>query len=83
MNSLEEFQKKHGRVSGQYASQRFILDDPDARAIFIKIADEAKKKYISDTIAAQYLVLHHKEFKHLSYNTVRRYFRDYRDGLLK
>ena len=83
MDSLEEFQNKHGRNTGQFASQRYILDNCEARSIFIEIADEAKEKFISDTIAAQYLVLHFEHFKHLSYNTVRRYFRDYRDGLLK
>ena len=83
MDSLEEFQKKQGRTTGQFASQRFILDDPNAKSIFLDVAKEAQKKYISDTIAAQYLVLNFYEFSHLNYNTVRRYFRDYRDGLIK
>ena len=64
-------------------NQRFILDNPEAKAIFLKVAKEAEQEYLSDTIAAQYLVDHYKQFEHLNYNTVRRYFKDYRDGRIK
>jgi hypothetical protein len=47
------------------------------------VAKEAESEYISDTLAAQYLVDQYEQFKHLNYNTVRRYFRDYRDGRIK
>ena len=83
MESLEDFNTKQGGVSGQYASERFILKDKEARSIFLKVAKEAQEKYISDTIAAQYLVDNYDKFKHLHYNTVRRYFRDYRYGRIK
>ena len=83
MESLEDFNTKQGGVSGQYASERFILKDKEARSIFLKVAKEAQEKYISDTIAAQYLVDNFKKFQHLHYNAVRRYFRDYRYGRIK
>ena len=83
MESLEDFNTKQGGVSGQYASKRFILKDKEARSIFLKVAKEAQEKYISDTIAAQYLVDNFDKFQHLHYNTVRRYFRDYRYGRIK
>jgi len=83
MESLEDFNTKQGGVSGQYASERFILKDKEARSIFLKVAQEAQEKYISDTIAAQYLVDNFDEFQHLHYNTVRRYFRDFRYGRIK
>jgi hypothetical protein len=38
---------------------------------------------LSDTVAAQYLTDNFEIFQHLSYNTVRRYFKDYRDGRIK
>ena len=41
---------------------------------------EAEEKYISDTVAAQYLQKNFKQFNHLHYNTIRRYFRDYSSG---
>ena len=44
---------------------------------------DAEEKYISDTVAAQYLVDTYEHFKHLNYNSVRRYFKDYRDGRIK
>ena len=61
----------------------FILKDEKAKEIFLKIAKEAEEKHISDTVAAQFLVFNHKEFEHLHYNTVRRYFKDYRYGLIR
>ena len=60
-----------------------FAQDEKAKKIFLKIAKEAEEKHISDTVAAQYLVFNHKEFEHLSYNTVRRYFKDYRYGLFR
>jgi hypothetical protein len=84
MKSLTQYSKQQGKKpTGQYAATRFILDNPEAKAIFLKVAEEAEKEYLSDTIAAQYLVDHYKQFKHLNYNTVRRYFKDYRDGRIK
>ena len=84
MKSLSQYSKQQGKKpTGQFAATRFILDNPDARAIFLKVAEEAQKEYLSDTIAAQYLVDNFIEFSHLNYNTVRRYFRDYRDGRIK
>ena len=84
MNELYNYSTRQGkRLTGQYASKRFILDDPDAREIFLKVAKDAEEKYISDTVAAQYLVDTYEHFKHLNYNSVRRYFKDYRDGRIK
>lgn len=82
MESLEQYSEQQGYRSGQYASQRFILKDPEALAIFMEVAKEAEKKYISDTVAAKYLIKNYKQFNHLKYNTVRRYFADYRSGNL-
>ena len=84
MVNLEHYSKQQGKVqTGQYASKRFILDDPEARKIFLNVAKTAEEKYISDTVAAQYLVDTFKQFNHLHYNTVRRYFRDFRNGRIK
>tara|TARA_Y100000004_G_scaffold74136_1_gene83288 strand:- start:843 stop:1097 length:255 start_codon:yes stop_codon:yes gene_type:complete len=84
MESLSQYSRQQGKKpSGQFAATRYILDNPDARAIFLKVAKEAEQEYISDVIAAQYLVDNYKQFQHLNYNTVRRYFRDYRDGRIK
>tara|TARA_Y100001937_G_scaffold19711_1_gene27261 strand:- start:330 stop:581 length:252 start_codon:yes stop_codon:yes gene_type:complete len=83
MGSLEDYNTKQGGISGQFASERFILNNKDAKAIFLKVAKEAQEKYISDTVAAQYLVDTFIQFQHLNYNTVRKYFKDYRDGRLK
>jgi|TARA_B100001939_G_C16704154_1_gene514110 hypothetical protein len=83
MDSLQEFQDKQGAVSGQQAPLRFILKDPKALAIFLEVAKEAESKHISDTIAAKYLTQNYDIFKHLNYNTVRRYFRDFRDGVFE
>lgn len=83
MESLEDFNTKQGGVSGHKARTRFVMQDDEARAIFLKVAAEAQEKYISDTIAAQYLVDNFEQFEHLHYNTVRRYFRDYRYGRFK
>ena len=84
MESLSQYSIQQGKKpSGQFAATRYILDNPDARAIFLKVAKEAEQEYISDVIAAQYLVDNFKQFGHLNYNTVRRYFRDYRDGRIK
>ena len=80
MESLEQYSEQQGYRTGQYASKRFILKDPEALAIFMEVAKEAEKKYISDTVAAQYLQKNFKQFQHLHYNTIRRYFRDYRSG---
>ena len=82
METLDQFSARQGYTTGQYASKRFILKDPEAREIFLKIAKEAEEKYISDTVAAQYLQKNFKQFKHLKYNTIRRYFADYRSGNL-
>ena len=84
MESLSQYSRQQGKKpSGQFAATRYILDNPDAKAIFLKVAKEAEQEYISDVIAAQYLVDNYKQFQHLNYNTVRRYFRDYRDGRIK
>jgi len=84
MVTLTQYSEQQGKKpTSQFAATRYILDNPDARKIFLKIAKEAEKEYLSDTIAAQYLVDNYKEFKHLNYNTVRRYFKDYRDGRIK
>jgi hypothetical protein len=80
MESLEQYSEQQGYRTGQYASKRFILKDPEALAIFMEVAKEAEKKYISDTVAAKYLQKNFKQFQHLHYNTIRRYFRDYRSG---
>ena len=80
METLDQYSARQGFKTGQYASKRFILKDPEAREIFLKIAKEAEEKYISDTVAAQYLQKNYKQFNHLHYNTIRRYFRDYRSG---
>jgi len=83
MESLEQYSKKQGYKTGQYASRRFILDVPEAKEIFLKVAKEAEQSYISDTTAAEYLTETYIQFSHLNYNTVRRYFRDYRNGKIK
>ena len=80
MESLEQYSEQQGYRTGQYASKRFILKDPEALAIFMEVAKEAEKKYTSDTVAAKYLQKNFKQFQHLHYNTIRRYFRDYRSG---
>ena len=80
METLDQYSARQGYKTGQYASKRFILKDPEAREIFLKVAKEAEEKYISDTVAAQYLQKNFKQFEHLHYNTIRRYFRDYRSG---
>tara|TARA_A100001201_G_scaffold114347_2_gene98000 strand:+ start:546 stop:803 length:258 start_codon:yes stop_codon:yes gene_type:complete len=80
METLDQYSARQGFKTGQFASKRYILKDPEAREIFLKIAKEAEEKYISDTVAAQYLQKNFKQFKHLHYNTIRRYFRDYRSG---
>lgn len=82
METLEQYSARQGYKTGQYASKRFILKDPEALAIFMEVAKEAERKYISDTVAAKYLVKNYKQFNHLKYNTVRRYFADYRSGNL-
>ena len=56
MESLEDFTKKQGGVSGHKAQMRYILKNEQAKDIFLEIAKEAEEKNISDTIAAQYLV---------------------------
>tara|TARA_R110000787_G_scaffold180847_1_gene292896 strand:- start:608 stop:859 length:252 start_codon:yes stop_codon:yes gene_type:complete len=82
--NLEQFSLEQGfRHTGQFSHRNFILKDDNAKKIFLKVAKEAEEKFISDTVAAQYLVSNHKEFEHLSYNTVRRYFKDYRYGLFR
>jgi hypothetical protein len=80
METLDQYSARQGFKTGQFASKRYILKDPEAREIFLKIAKEAEEKYISDTVAAQYLQKNYKQFEHLHYNTIRRYFRDYRSG---
>ena len=80
METLDQFSARQGYKTGKYASKRFILKDPEAREIFLKVAQEAEEKYISDIVAAQYLQKNFIQFKHLHYNTIRRYFRDYRTG---
>ena len=73
MESLSQYSRQQGKKpSGQFAATRYILDNPDAKAIFLKVAKEAEQEYISDVIAAQYLVDNYKQFQHLNYNTVRR-----------
>ena len=80
METLDQYSARQGFKTGQFASKRYILKDSEAREIFLKVAKEAEEKYISDTVAAQYLQKNFKQFKHLHYNTIRRYFRDYRSG---
>ena len=80
METLDQYSARQGFKTGQFASKRYILKDPEAREIFLKVAKEAEEKYISDTVAAQYLQKNFKQFQHLHYNTIRRYFRDYRSG---
>ena len=43
-----------GEIQGNL-HQHYILDNSEARSIFIKIAEEAKEKYISDTIISSIL----------------------------
>jgi len=82
--NLEQFSLEQGfRHTGHFSGRNFILKNEKAKEIFLKIAKEAEEKLISDTVAAQYLVSNYKEFEHLSYNTVRRYFKDYRYGLFR
>jgi hypothetical protein len=83
MTLLQYSEQQGKKPTGQYSATRFILDNSEAKKIFLKVAKEAEQEYISDTIAAQYLVDNYKQFEHLSYNTVRRYFRDHRDGRIK
>ena len=79
--NLEQFSEKQGfKHTAQFSHRNFILKDEKAKEIFLKIAKEAEEKLISDTVAAQYLVSNYKEFEHLSYNTVRRYFKEYLFG---
>lgn len=80
MTLLQYSEQQGKKPTGQYSATRFILDDPDAKKIFLEVAKEAESEYISDTLAAQYIVDTYEQFQHLNYNTVRRYFRDYRDG---
>ena len=83
MTLLQYSEQQGKKPTGQYSATRFILDNPEAKKIFLKVAKEAESEYISDTTAAQYLVDKYEQFAHLNYNTVRRYFRDYRDGRIK
>ena len=83
MTLLQYSEQQGKKPTGQYAATRFILDNPEAKKIFLKVAKDAESEYISDTIAAQYIVDTYEQFKHLNYNTVRRYFKDYRDGRIK
>ena len=83
MTLLQYSEQQGKKPTGQFAATRFILDNREAKIIFLKVAKEAESEYISDTTAAQYLVDQYEQFAHLNYNTVRRYFRDYRDGRIK
>jgi hypothetical protein len=77
--NLEQFSQENGYKS----SSKYTLNNEKAKQIFLKVANEAQEKFIPDTVAAQYLVTTYKEFKHLSYNTVRKYFKDFRSGLIR
>ena len=82
MKSLTQYSEQQGKKpTGQFAATRFILDN-QKQSKFLKV-ESAEKEYLSDTIAAQYLVDHYKQFEYLNYNTVRRYLKDYRDGRIK
>jgi len=83
MTLLQYSEQQGKKPTGQFAATRFILDNPEAKKIFLKVAKEAESEYISDTLAAQYIVDTYEHFAHLNYNTVRRYFKDYRDGRIK
>ena len=78
MKSLTQYSEQQGKKpTGQFAATRFILDNPEARAIFLKVAKEAEQEYLSDTIAAQYLVDNYKQFLYL------RFYLDLLDVLVK
>lgn len=80
MSELEKFVGK--RKTGSFASFRHFSQDPNKKQIFLDVAKEAAEKNISDSAAAEFLVLNYEEFNHLSPNTVRRYFHEYRSGLI-
>ena len=44
MKSLTQYSEQQGKKpTGQFAATRFILDNPEAKAIFLKVAEEAEK----------------------------------------
>ena len=56
MTLLQYSEQQGKKPTGQFSATRFILDNPEAKKIFLKVAKEAESEYISDTLAAQYLV---------------------------
>jgi len=85
MTTLQQYSEQQGNKprKSRYHRSKGVLDNPDAKEIFLKVAKEADEEMLSDTVAAQYLTDNFEIFQHLSYNTVRRYFKDYRDGRIK
>ena len=49
MKSLTQYSEQQGKKpTGQFAATRYILDNPEAKAIFLKVAEEAEKEYLSE-----------------------------------
>jgi hypothetical protein len=69
----ENQQKKNRHILKRY---------PELIKVFKEVMKEAEENDISDTVAAQYLIEKEKLLKNKSYNTVRRYFKDIRDGTI-
>lgn len=74
---LKDFEEK------QHNKNRHLLKRyPELIKVFKEVMKEAEENDISDTVAAQYLIEKEKLLKNKSYNTVRRYFKDIRDGII-
>jgi hypothetical protein len=74
---LKDFEEKQ-----QHKNRHLLKRYPELIKVFKEVMKEAEENDISDTVAAQYLIEKEKLLKNKSYNTVRRYFKDIRDGII-
>tara|TARA_R110002020_G_scaffold15995_2_gene56784 strand:- start:3254 stop:3496 length:243 start_codon:yes stop_codon:yes gene_type:complete len=78
---LKEY-NQHYKDSNKSNNQHFLKQHPELLKVFTGSMKEMTEHNINDTVAARYLIETEPLLKNKALNTVRKYFKDIRDGLL-
>ena len=80
---LKEFNQQHEISSINIVSNtHFLRRNPDLHKVFIETMKEMAEHNITNKVATLYLMETEPLLKGKSFNTVRRWFRDIKDGLV-
>ena len=78
---LKEYNQQH-LANSKSTNRHFLKRNPDLHRVFIESMKVMSEHNINDVVATRYLIENEPILKGKSINTVRRYFKDIRDGVI-